>query len=439
MQNIINNAPIAKKLEKLFEKNIYSFHALPIANRIKSDVIGDYTHLFPSLECSITGEMFDNFFFSKGVIAESQRLTADLYGADYSFYVTSGTSVANQIAIFALYEKGKKIIIDKNCHQSIHFYTRSIGAEVVYLKPDIKDDNNDITAWSYENLEKLLLSLQKTENYIDLIILTAQSYEGMIYDIPSVIKNLISAGIKTRKFLIDEAWGSLNYFNSSHKELTAMNVQELLDKYPDLEIVCTHSAHKSLFCLRQASIIHCKGRKNLAERIEIARYSIHTTSPNYSILSSLDIAQSMIRTYGEELALHTKNLANKFINLIESSIFFKELKIYHSNLYSQWHIHQDSSKVMLDVSQIGTGFEIKKRLEQEGIYINRFIDNYLLLNFHIGINELLVEMLISALAEIIKEKKNIYLKEGEIADKLDKTVKDKLTSYITSGYTVVYS
>lgn len=98
------------------------------------------------------------------------------------------------------------------------------------------------------------------------MILTAQSYEGIIYDIPQVLAHLLSAGVQARKFFIDEAWGSLNYFSEDTRQLTAMNIDSLLELYPDLEVICTHSAHKSLFCLRQASIIHCRGKKNWQRR-----------------------------------------------------------------------------------------------------------------------------------------------------------------------------
>ncbi len=156
-----------------------------------------------------------------------------------------------------------------------------------------------------------------------MVILTAQSYEGIIYDIPGVLERLLAAGISTRRFFIDEAWGSLNYFSEDTQPLTAMNISALLDKYPDLDVVCIHSAHKSLFCLRQASIIHCRGTRTLAARIETAKYRIHTTSPGDPILASLT-------------------------NLESETICRRVFSSY-------WHIHYDPTKAMLDVSSLGTG------------------------------------------------------------------------------------
>ncbi len=311
--NMIGATPVLSRLQSLSNRKIFSFHALPISSYGDSDIIGDLTpDISECPEASFTGEIFDNFFFPTGIISESQKLTARLYNADASFYITGGTSTANQIAISALCEKGDIILADRNCHQSVHFHTQSSDAEVHYLYPDLRTEDGEISAWSYEHLERTLLTLQQNGKACDMVILTAQSYEGIIYDIPSVLERLLAAGISTRRFFIDEAWGSLNYFSEDTRPLTTMNIAPLFDKYPDLDVVCTHSAHKSLFCLRQASIIHCRGTRSLPDRIETAKYRIHTTSPSYPIIASLDAAQAVMAGHGSELAAHARDLVSNF-------------------------------------------------------------------------------------------------------------------------------
>lgn len=54
-------------------------------------------------------------------------------------------------------------------------------------------------------------------------------------------------------------------------------------------------------------------KKELAEKIETAKYRIHTTSPSYPILASLDAAQAMMSVKGEILATHTRELVHEFI------------------------------------------------------------------------------------------------------------------------------
>ncbi|KOC91511.1 lysine decarboxylase [Winslowiella iniecta] len=394
--------PLFDLLKTICQKEIYSFHALPISSFGHSDILPFCGKEDVFLESTITDEAFDNFFFPKGVIRESQKLTAQIYNADRSFYITGGTSVANQIAITALYDKEDEILIDKNCHQSVHFHSHSqaLGANVDYLCPDLIAEDGQLTAWSIEKLTNKVLSKQSEEAGYDLIILTAQSYEGLIYDIPAVLLHLLKAGVKTRKFFIDEAWGSLNYFSDDTRPYTVMNIDSIIEEYPNLEVVCTQSAHKSLFCLRQASLIHCKGGKELPYKIEVAKFRIHTTSPNYAILASLDLAQAYMRQYGNEMASYSRALVNTFKEEINSE---PELALLHAEsevFQDHWHIHHDPTKVMLNVTSLGDSSVIKDKLLRENIFVKRILSNHLLLSFHIGINKEAVGALTRALVLI---------------------------------------
>ncbi|MGX9375678.1 lysine decarboxylase [Pantoea ananatis] len=453
--NMTGSTPVLTRLKYLRERKFFSFHALPISSYGNSDIIGgSNSELTEHIESSVTGELFDSFFFPSGIISESQKLTAGLYNADHSFYITGGTSTANQIAISALYEKGERILVDKNCHQSVHFHTRSIGAEIHYICPDLRTEYEEMSAWSYEHLEQTLLTLQESGRACDMVILTAQSYEGVIYDIPGVLARLLAAGITTRKFFIDEAWGSLNYFSEDIRPFTAMNIDSLRQKYPDLEVICTHSAHKSLFCLRQASLIHCRGTDNLAERVETAKYRIHTTSPSYPIIASLDNAQAIMSEHGNALAMHSRSLVDRFVNGISSLKNLGSEAVSRQIFNSHWHVHYDPTKVILDVSSIGTGAEIKQRLCEENIYVKRVINNFLLFNFHIGINEQAVSALLSALDKICQEKMVQPDSENEISDKfiipyppgvplvfpgevIDEVIKSKIEKYRKNGFIII--
>jgi len=447
--------PLFNSLKAICQKKIFSFHALPISSFGHSDILPCCGKEEVFLETTIADEAFDNFFFPKGVISESQNLTAQLYNADHSFYITGGTSVANQIAISALYNKGDDILIDKNCHQSVHFHSQALGANVDYLCPDLTAEDAQLKAWSIEKLTKKILHKQSKGERYDLIILTAQSYEGLIYDIPFVLLHLLRAGISTRKFFIDEAWGSLNYFSDDTRTYTAMNIDSIIKEYPDLEVVCTHSAHKSLFCLRQASLIHCKGKSDLPHKIEVAKFRIHTTSPNYPILASLDLSQDYMRQYGNEMASYSRILVNTFKEEINSeselALFHAESQVFHNH----WHIHHDPTKVMLNIEGLGNSPEIKNKLLRENIFIKRVLKNHILLNFHIGINKEAVSALTNALLSISNTStKNINIELNSISekfiipyppgvpivfpgDKINSEMKQRIKKYEDSGLLII--
>ncbi|WP_159565960.1 lysine decarboxylase [Budvicia diplopodorum] len=415
---IKDETPILTGLKKLCQRHVYSFHALPVSSHGKSDIVDDIPDLFNTcMENSATGEMFDNFFFPKGIISESQKLTSKLYNSDSSFYITGGTSVANQIAITALYKKGDCILIDKNCHQSVHFHSQSIGAQVEYLCPDLQNEDGQISAWSFNHLKNKMLAKQEDGKGYDILILTAQSYEGLIYDIPEILTRLLAAGVATRKIFIDEAWGSLNYFSNDTRPFTAMNIENLLCNYPDLEVICTHSAHKSLFCLRQASLIHCRGKDELPKKIETAKYRIHTTSPNYPILASLDISQAQMTRHGNELASYSRQLVNEFIERISQNPWLGKESVIQDISSEHWHIHSDPTKIMINVSKLGSALDINNQLIQKRIYIKRVINNNLLLNFHIGINREAVNSLISALEQLCETATTTDISEQITSDK----------------------
>lgn len=372
--------PLANSLKKICQQKTYSFHALPISSFGHSDILSASENDNYCLEATITDEAFDNFFFPQGVINESQKLTAQLYNADSSFYITGGTSVANQIAISALYNNNDNVLIDKNCHQSIHFYSQSLGVHPDYLCSDLSAEDQQIKAWSIDQLTKQVLSQQSIGKEYDLIILTAQSYEGIIYDIPAILLHLLNSGVSTRKFFVDEAWGSLNYFNEDTRSLTVMNIDHLIDIYPDLEVICTHSAHKSLFCLRQASLIHCKGKAQLASKIEVAKFRIHTTSPNYPILASLDLSQACMHTHGTELALHAKKLANTFKNSLINDPLLSPLSTNLNLFPDQWHIYHDPTKIMLNTELIDNAAIIKEKLlEKTSLLRGHYTNTYCLI------------------------------------------------------------
>lgn len=446
--------PLYNSLKKISENELYSFHALPLSSSGHSDILKEQKKEYSQLEATITNEAFDNFFFPKGVISESQKLTAKLYRADNSFYITGGTSVANQISITALCEKDDNILVDKNCHQSIHFHCQALGTNVDYLCSDLSAENGQIKAWSVDKIStKALIKQCKSKGY-DLIILTAQSYEGLIYDIPGVISHLLKSGVTTRKFFIDEAWGSLNYFCEDTRPYTAMNIDHLIKEYPDLEVVCTHSSHKSLFCLRQASLIHCKGDKNLPHKIEVAKFRIHTTSPNYPILASLDLAQACMHQYGTELASHSRSLATIFRESINRLPQLSSLTTDFEIFRDQKHIVYDPTKIMVNVSTLSDAATIKEELLHKNIFIKRTLNEHILLNFHIGINKEAVNALIDALSYIsieFKKKNSTALNISKKfiipyppgvpiifpGDNIDESVRMKIKHYEDNGLLII--
>lgn len=251
----------------------------------------------------------------------------------------------------------------------------------------------------------MALEAQSRGNGYSLIILNAHSYDGILYDIPGVIKYLLENKVETRRFIIDEAWGATNYFHSELANFAATAARHLTQEYPGLNIVSTQSAHKSMSCLRQASMIHHCGDNVTGESLNLARFRLHTTSPSYPILASLDLGRAQMQLEGHELLIKSAALARRFSDELESLDHSE--RIYENSMLLPTtpfsYVKLDSNKVSVNVTQLGVNTaDIRDRiLNRFGIYINRITDSSLLLNFHIGITEKCVDRLILALRDII--------------------------------------
>jgi arginine/lysine/ornithine decarboxylase len=338
------------------------------------------------------------------VIKEAESLAAGLFNSKETIFVTAGTTVSNQIAIDALARPGMRILIDKNCHQSIHFDLKRRNAEIDYLDKIWSCTQSSKCLWSLENLLNLALTAQQDQRPYDLIVLNAHSYDGVIYDIPAVIKYLLGNGVITRTFLIDEAWGAANTFHNGLRPFAAMSAKWLLDDFPDLQVIATQSAHKALNCLRQASMIHYFGSDDLGVQLRLSRFRLHTTSPSYPILASIDLARAQMQMEGPYLLQRCQQLADRFRQEINGNVRLNGLSLNETEFLRHpiCYAHVDPTKVSLNIEELGiSASEAKEHLfSNYGIYVNRTTENSLLFNFHIGITEARLDIVLQALTEM---------------------------------------
>lgn len=405
------NTPLADKLAGLRRVAGRSFHALPLsggASIAHSAWNAKFEELFGQdflrSDLTITGKHFDSLFFSEGIIREAEELAAQLYGADQTLFVTTGTTTSNQIAVTALCSPNGRALMDKNCHQSIHFSLNGLGARVDHLPPTLNCYDSGRSVLDLDNMLSKILCAQAIGDSYELIVLTAHSYEGIVYNVPAILEFLLANGVTTRRFVIDEAWGAANYFHEKLRPYGAMSTTHLASLYPDLAIAATQSAHKSLSCFRQASMIHFRGPASLAEKLRVTRFRLHTTSPSYPILASLDLARGQMQSSGLVMMQGAVTLAKQFEDAIITDPKLSSYRINRFDLPNQPFIYANVApmQVSLNVSElVASPLDIRDRLfEQYDIYINRLTQTSLLLNFHIGIDQNLVDELLAALRDL---------------------------------------
>ncbi|WP_407350785.1 hypothetical protein VNN41_03340 [Lactococcus garvieae] len=397
------NTPFFDKISSYCKDNIYSFHALPLA----------FGHIFPKLaleekfrqmycqdflkyENTLGSEWVDNPIFPDKCLAKSETQVAEIFDVDRSLFITSGTSNSNQIVIDALIEEGDRVLIAKDAHKSIHFSLESKNSNVKCVIPQFIDNQS---GRQYINFEKMLEDFKREHEsgkIYKAVVINGSSYEGVIYNLPVIAKCLAEINPKLT-IIVDEAWMAFAKFHSTFSEQSILSIAHSLKlKYPELTIVCTQSLHKSLPSMRQASIIHIVGNDEAINKINIFKFKIHTTSPSYSILSSIELSLSEMSINGEKL------ISEALENALDMEYFIGKLKtlsINYERQQSYWMI--DPLKLSVNFSFTGKNVsEVKKILKKNKVFVNRFTQESFLLNFHIGVTNEAIKKLKLALLEL---------------------------------------
>ncbi|CAO3360627.1 aminotransferase class I/II-fold pyridoxal phosphate-dependent enzyme [Azospirillum melinis] len=388
-----------------------SFHALPIGRRASirtSPLAPSFDALFGSglySETTITAPPLDTFFFPHRSLARAEELAARAFGATGTLFVTVGTTASNQIALEALVTKpDARVLADKGTHQSIHFALSDKHAAVDYIEPRVFCEHSERAALALSDIVDRAAAAERARAPYDLLVLNGQSYDGVVYDIPAILAALAEASPSLTDIFIDEAWGAWSYFHESTRVRTALHARSTVPALERFNVVATHSAHKSLSALRQASLIHYAGDPALGERLRLARYRHHTTSPNQQILASLDLARAQMELEGDALVERSLRLARLVADSVAAD---PDLGAFSVNAAAPpaalaGHVAIDPTKLSLRVSGLSIGApELRERLySQHALYVNRCTPTSLLLNIHIGVLEEDVLALLDALRAI---------------------------------------
>lgn len=261
-------------------------------------------------------------------LSEAQRRTSEIFGTEQSYYVTNGTSTSNKAMLMTLLRPGETVLIDRNCHKSVHHAVVMAGAVPVYLPARF---NTRLGVWSPVPLADIAKALREQpeneEQRAKVLVLTTCTYEGILYPVWEIARLCEEQGII---FYADEAWAPYLNFHPHYTAITAEGEHVRYNAVNETHGAhfSVHSAHKALAAFSQASMIHVsvrfrrllegrnprftwlrrrfaldslgayeKFRHNLHE---LLRYW-HSTSPHYPTLATLDMASVHMRLEGLRL------------------------------------------------------------------------------------------------------------------------------------------
>lgn len=262
-----------------------AFHQFFGENTLRSDL---------SVSVPELGSLLDH----TGPLAAAEARAARNFGADHTFFVINGTSTANKIVWHAMVGRGDLVLVDRNCHKSVVHAIIMTGAIPLYLCPERNELGiigpiplSEFTPASIQAKIQAHPLAQGRSAKIKLAVVTNSTYDGLCYH-AGLIKQTLGASVEVLHF--DEAWFAYAAFHEFFVGRYAMGTPRG-DEGPLL--FSTHSTHKLLAAFSQASMIHVQdgaSRQLDRDRFNEAFMMHISTSPQYSILASLDVASAMM-------------------------------------------------------------------------------------------------------------------------------------------------
>src|ERR1700712_5141748 len=270
------------------------FHQFFGENMLRADVCNAVDEL---------GQLLDH----TGPIAASERNAARIFSADHLFFVTNGTSTSNKIVWHATVAPGDIVLVDRNCHKSILHAITMTGAIPVFLTPtrnhfgligpiprdEFKPENIRRKIEANPFAREALAKNPKVKPRI--LTITQSTYDGIVYNV-EMIKDLLGDMLDTLHF--DEAWLPHAEFHEFYQDMQAIGAGR---PRTGALVFATHSTHKLLAGISQASQIVVQDSENSTfdrHRFNEA-YLMHTsTSPQYAIIASCDVAAAMMEAPG---------------------------------------------------------------------------------------------------------------------------------------------
>jgi arginine decarboxylase len=237
-------------------------------------------------------------------VAESELNAARIFHADHCFFVTNGTSTSNKIVWHANVASDDVVVVDRNCHKSILHAITMTGAIPVFLRPTRNHlgiiGPIPLEEFDPENIRKKIEANPFARDALNkkprILTLTQSTYDGVIYNV-EMIKEKLGSEIDTLHF--DEAWLPHAAFHEFYQDMHAIGENRPRSK--DAMVFATHSTHKLLAGLSQASQITVQDSetRKLDRNVFNEAYLMHTsTSPQYAIIASCDVAAAMMEPPG---------------------------------------------------------------------------------------------------------------------------------------------
>ena len=220
----------------------------------------------------------DDLFHAEGVIAESERNAAELFGAGATFYSCEGATLPIKAMLALSVQNAPKngtrprILATRNAHKSFLY-----GCGLLDIDVDWLYGNGTHLCECRVDAEELNAALSKADAPYCAVFVTSPDYLGNVLDIASLAKVCKRHGVP---LLVDNAHGA--YLAFSHPVCHPMALGATM---------CADSAHKTLPALTGTAYLHIAkdAPQSFFDGAKQAMAMFASSSPSYLLLQSLDL------------------------------------------------------------------------------------------------------------------------------------------------------
>lgn len=240
-------------------------------------------------------EGFDNLHHPEGILKDSMKWAADVYGADQTYYLINGSTGGILAAVCGSVPRGGRILVSRNCHKSVYHGICLNQLKTSYVYPQEIEGLGIQGGITAEDVDRMLNRYMDTQ----AVLIVCPTYDGIVSDIEAIARIVHRAGLP---LIVDEAHGA-------HFRYDAMFPASALDLGADVVI---QSVHKTLPSLTQTALLHIKCNRPdggcYADRERIDRYihMVQSSSPSYVLMASIEnsiyqMEQTDMAPYGKQL------------------------------------------------------------------------------------------------------------------------------------------
>ena len=235
----------------------------------------------------------DVLYHSDGIIRESERCAASIFGTARTLYSCEGSSLSIRAMLYLAlaYAKSEgrapRVLAGRNAHKAFLCAAAMLDIDIEWLYGENRSDILSCT------ITPSLLGdiLDRCAVMPCAVYITSPDYLGNIADIEALSRVCRDRGVL---LLVDNAHGAYLHFLSESRHPISLGAD-----------ICCDSAHKTLPVLTGGGYLHISKSAPgcVSDHAECAMALFASTSPSYLILQSLDYANKyMSDGYREAIA-----------------------------------------------------------------------------------------------------------------------------------------